>query len=255
MTNQPNPEIDKQPQRKKNISLRRFPRDSRDLLTYCNHVFGVIANRYNLMKFILSFGLERRWKSEHFCSLIGQVPTKCLDIATGTGDFIEMLTRDGGSHFVVAFDLTDEMLQIARASCPHTSAVFVRGDLNHLPFTDGSFELVTIGYGLRYCLDTRRFLESVHRTLRPGGRFFCFDVGHPDGKFLRAVWFIYLYVSGSILGTVLHGNPATYWHLVRSLQMFPGQSEICDLLSDVGFRKVRSVDVFKGMMSAISCHK
>jgi demethylmenaquinone methyltransferase/2-methoxy-6-polyprenyl-1,4-benzoquinol methylase len=162
--------------------------------------------------------------------------TRILDLATGTAAFPILLRQTGYAGAVVGLDLSADMLARARRKCAGAKKIwFLRGDLSRLPFADGSFDAVTIGYGLRYPPDLRGFLAGVSRLLRPGGRFLSLDFGLPENRAYRSVAMAYLLVLGSAWGLALHGRPGTYAHIVESLRAYPGQRNLVALMNDLGF--------------------
>jgi demethylmenaquinone methyltransferase/2-methoxy-6-polyprenyl-1,4-benzoquinol methylase len=218
-----------------------------------NAVFTSIAERYDFMKGLLSGGQELRWKASLFRMYVPDLPERWLDIATGTGDFF-WITPDCVGRLLIGFDRNWDMLQLARTRLRRLDIHWVSGDLNELPFQTESVDLITIGYGLRYCDDIPRFARACHRALRPGGKVFAFDVGHPS-PLLRPIWYTYLFSVGTILGTLLHGKPRTYWHLWQSLKRFPGQDKVCSIFEGAGFSRVGRTNVMNGTMFGFYAEK
>ncbi len=131
------------------------------------------------------------------------------------------------------------MLSVGRRRCGGTDGVrFRRADLGRLPFAERSFDAVTIGYGLRYPPDLRAFLSEVLRLLRPGGRFLSLDFGLPASPAYRSLALGYLLGAGVLWGTLLHGRPGTYAHIVESLRAYPGQRALAALMNEVGFADI-----------------
>src|SRR4051812_37152213 len=182
---------------------------------YVRRLFHTIADRYDLITRLLSFGLDRRWK-RRLADLAGvQSNAAVLDLACGTGDIAFELSRRGAR--VIGLDLTHRMLQLARARDDDAPGVrFVTGDMMALPFPDRSFDLVTTGYGIRNVPRIEPALAEIRRVLRPGGRVLSLDFDRPSNPLVRAVYLSYLTVVGSALGWVLHGDPDTYRYIPES---------------------------------------
>jgi demethylmenaquinone methyltransferase/2-methoxy-6-polyprenyl-1,4-benzoquinol methylase len=137
---------------------------------------------------------------------------------------------------IVGLDRSQEMLAIGRRKCAGVDQVrFLRGDLSRLPFADRSFDVITVGYGLRYPPDLSAFLRDVLRLLRPNGRFLSLDFGLPASPAYRSMALGYLLAAGSFWGLVLHGRPGTYTHIVESLKAYPGQGALVALMNEAGF--------------------
>src|SRR5215203_1101389 len=163
---------------------------------YVRGLFSTIADRYDLITVLLSFGLDARWK-ERLVALSASGPgTRALDLACGTGDIAFILRRRGAA--VVGLDVTHRMLVLAsekrerqreqRAGGP----AFVAGDMMALPFPDNSFDVVTTGYGLRNVPDINGSLDEIRRVLKPGGQLLSLDFDRPEQTLMRVVYLSYL---------------------------------------------------------------
>ncbi len=148
------------------------------------------------------------------------------------------------------------MLARARVKCSGDESVqFLRGDLSSLPFADHSFEMITIGYGLRYPPDLPAFLRCVFRLLRPDGRFLSLDFGLPGSPLARKLALGYLLTAGTFWGFALHGRPGTYTHIVESLRAYPGQRALAALMNEVGFADVSVREHLGGIAATIRARK
>ena len=129
---------------------------------YVRGLFATIADRYDLITVLLSFGLDRRWKNR-LVALSGAGPGKrALDLACGTGDIAFQVAASGAR--TTGLDVTTRMLQLARAKAPAGPASFVAGDMMALPFPEHSFDLVTSGYGLRNVPAIEPALAEISRS-------------------------------------------------------------------------------------------
>jgi demethylmenaquinone methyltransferase/2-methoxy-6-polyprenyl-1,4-benzoquinol methylase len=219
--------------------LREWPRDPSERAAYVDRVFGVIAARYDLTTKLLSFGQERRWKLRALDALSPNGSGgRLLDLATGTGAFPILLREAGFAGSIVGLDRSPAMLALARRKCS-AEVRLIRGNLDHLPFADASFDTITLGYGLRYVGDMREALRGIFRLLRPKGVFVCLDFGLPARRWYRDACLGYLLLFGTLWGLILHGRRDTYWHIVESLRAYPGQRALGQLMGEVGFTDVR----------------
>ena len=141
-----------------------------------HELFATIARRYDLLNDVMTLGLHRHWK-QRLVELAGQ-PRDVLDLCCGTGD---IALRFAGR--VVGVDFTDEMLRVAQAR--ELAGTWVRADALRLPFRDASFDVVSVGFGLRNLADIELGLREVYRVLRPGGRLMSLDFGKPESMWLR----------------------------------------------------------------------
>lgn len=215
---------------------------------YVKRLFATIADRYDLITRLLSFGRDRRWKLR-LAALAGpREGTKALDLACGTGDIAYELARRGAR--VVGLDLTHRMLQLAQQKNRGTHPVrFVAGDMTMLPFPDASFDLVTTGYGIRNVPRIDPALAEIRRVLRPGGLLLSLDFDRPANPVVRAVYLGYLTVVGSALGWVLHGDPDTYRYIPESIRRYPGAIGVSGMLVRGGFAESRVIPLLGGLMA------
>ena len=215
---------------------------------YVRRLFHTIADRYDLITGLLSYGRDRRWKAR-LADLAGvKDGMAALDLACGTGDIAFELARRGAS--VTGLDLTLRMLQLARAKAGAGRRVrFVTGDLMALPFPDRSFDLVTTGYGLRNVPDLQTAIDEIARVLKPGGRMLSLDFNKPQNAIVRGVYLIYLTAVGALLGWVLHGDPDTYRYIPASIRRYPGAQGVADRLAAQGFDQVTVVPLLFGLMT------
>lgn len=215
---------------------------------YVRRLFATIADRYDLITVLLSYGQDRRWK-KHLATLAGAGPgTRALDLACGTGDIAFHLAARGAR--TAGLDVTHRMLQLARARMHRANRVaFVTGDMMALPFPDASFDLVTTGYGIRNVPEIEPALAEIGRVLAPGGLFLSLDFNRPSNLLVRSVYLTYLTAVGSALGLALHRNADTYRYIPESIRRYPGASAVCDLARAQGFARCDWIPVLGGLMA------
>jgi ubiquinone/menaquinone biosynthesis methyltransferase len=208
-------------------------------------LFTTIADRYDLITALLSYGQDARWK-RRLVALAGVTKgERALDLACGTGDIALAVAARGAR--VTGLDLTPRMLQLAAGKSQ--AATFLAGDMASLPFRPQSFDLVTTGYGLRNVPDLPMAIDEIARVLRPGGRLLSLDFNRPQPAVIRAAYLSYLTIVGSALGWLLHGDPDTYRYIPESIRRYPGASGVADLLRARGFVNVRIVPLLFGLMT------
>ena len=229
--------------------IRPWPRDRETRRAYVDAVFRRVAPQYDRLTRLLSFGQDDRWKS----TMVGLLPegsrdARVLDLATGTAAFPLLLRKAGHRGTIVGVDRSRAMLRRGSAKCAADSRTrFVEGDLNALPFAPGSFDVILIGYGLRYLDDLGASMRAAQRVLRPGGVLLSLDFGLPARNWYRAFCLSYLFVFGTIWGLLLHRKADTYWHIVESLRAYPGQEALEGALLGAGFARVAIVEQLGGI--------
>ena len=230
------------------MTLRAALSDADTKAPYVKRLFHTIADRYDLITRLLSFGRDRRWKARLAGIAEVRVGTRALDLACGTGDIAYELARRGAR--VIGLDLTHRMLQLAQAKDGGARPVrFVTGDMMALPFPDASFDLVTTGYGIRNVPRIEPALAEIRRVLRSGGVLLSLDFDRPANPLVRAVYLGYLTIVGSALGWVLHRDPDTYRYIPESIRRYPGAAAVAAMLRRDGFAEARVVPLLGGLMA------
>ncbi len=228
-------------------------------------LFATIADRYDLITVVLSYGGDRRWK-RRLIELAQIGPRdRVLDLACGTGDLVFAAARR--ARVAIGVDITLRMLELAQkrgqgaggrgqesgvrgpGSGVRGQSRLVAADMLALPFDEARFDVVTTGYGLRNVPDLRAALVEIHRVLAPGGRFLSLDFNRPANPLVRAVYLAYLTLVGSTLGLLLHRDPDTYRYIPESIRVYPGAAGVAKLMEDVGLTDVRVVRVLGGLMA------
>jgi demethylmenaquinone methyltransferase/2-methoxy-6-polyprenyl-1,4-benzoquinol methylase len=194
-------------------------------------MFDRIAPVYDFMNRAMTAGLDRRWRRKTAQAVV-QPGDRVLDACCGTGDLALASLAQGGR--VTGLDFSERMLERARRKS--SDIEWVNGDLLELPFDDGTFDAVTVGFGVRNAEDLGLALRELRRVLRPGGRLGILEIVRPKGllsAFYR-VWFDLLIPLG---GKVLPGG-AAYTYLPASVKRFPGPEELGAQAREAGFEPV-----------------
>jgi demethylmenaquinone methyltransferase/2-methoxy-6-polyprenyl-1,4-benzoquinol methylase len=215
---------------------------------YVRGLFSTIAPRYDLITVLLSFGQDARWK-RRLAALQPLTGTSVLDLACGTGD-IAREAAGRGAHHVVGLDITLRMLELAKERAPGGARLtFVAGDMTALPFSDGAFDVVTTGYGLRNVPVLATALSESARVLRRGGVLLSLDFDRPPNPAVRAVYLAYLTVVGSALGWLLHRDPDTYRYIPESIERYPGAAGVKAIALQSGFSSCEILPVLGGLLA------
>ena len=225
-------------------------------------MFSRLARRYDLVNDVMSFGMHRMWKKQTVrLALSGSSPrARVLDLCCGSGDLC-FLAEQMGAGSVVGADFTLPMLDVAqrrRREGHHRSRPgresgrrgpqFVQADALKLPFRDGSFDVLTIGYGLRNVADIPAALSEMRRVLAPGGRAVVLDFGKPASAVPAALYRAYLGTVMPAMGWIFHRDPQTYAYIPASLERYPAQRGVEALMRGAGFADVRYEERLLGTM-------
>lgn len=215
---------------------------------YVRALFATIADRYDLITRLLSYGQDHRWKRRLVVMAAPRPGMRALDLATGTGDIAFALAAAGAQ--VVGLDVTRRMIELARAKASsETAPRFLVGDMLALPFPPRSFDVVTTGYGLRNVPDLTAAIDEIRRVLKPGGRMLSLDFDRPQQPLLRTLYLGYLSMVGGAIGWMLHRDPDTYRYIPASIRSYPGAAAVARLLEARGFARARHHRVLGGLMA------
>ena len=194
-------------------------------------MFDRISPVYDAMNRVMTAGLDRRWRRLAAAAAV-RPGDRVLDACCGTGDLALEAARAGGR--VTGLDFSPAMLERARRKSNEIE--WVRGDMTALPFADGSFDVVTVGFGIRNVPDLDAGLAELARVLRPGGRVACLEITRPRGA-LRPFFGLWFDRVVPLLGRVLPGG-AAYTYLPASVRRFPGPEDLAAAFGRAGFGEV-----------------
>jgi demethylmenaquinone methyltransferase/2-methoxy-6-polyprenyl-1,4-benzoquinol methylase len=215
-------------------------------------LFTLIAPRYDLINDLQSAGLHRYWKSKAIGLARPEPGDRALDVCCGTGDLTLALARRQAK--VVGLDFSPLMLEFAQAKASKAGleVQFVCGDAQQVPFPDNSFEIVSVGYGLRNLARWEAGLGEMARVARSGGRVVVLDFGKPQSAVWRALYFAYLRLLVPWLGRIFCGNAPAYAYILESLRHYPAQRGVAEQMRELGLTEIRSLEFMGGAMS-INC--
>lgn len=220
-----------------------------------NDLFAAIARRYDLLNDLQSFGLHRRWKCR-VATLAAAAPgARALDLCCGTGDIAFALARRGAE--TTGLDFSEKMLEVAQARSRKLRTPdsglrtpnFIQGDAQQIPFPGNSFDIVTVGYGLRNLASWENGLDEMFRVARPGARLIVLDFGKPPNALWRRIYFTHLKISVPLIGWLFCGNAQAYAYILESLKHYPAQLAVAEKMRALKLANVRVINLLGGAMA------
>ena len=200
-------------------------------------MFDRIARRYDLVNTVLSFGADARWRRRAARAAGPPAAGAALDVACGSGKLTGELRRLATDGLVVGLDFSGRMLRVAAVEEPGPR--YVRGDGLALPFRDGTFDAVTVAFGLRNFADPERGLCEMRRVLRPGGRAVVLEFVRPRPGPAGAAYRAYLVHVLPRIGGWVSGDASAYRYLSRTVDAYMTPQELIALASGAGWREAR----------------
>ncbi len=226
-------------------SLPAAGRDGKDA-ALVQAMFDRVAPRYDLANTVLSLGQDGHWRR---VTAAAAVPDQAdvLDVAAGPGNVAVELVRQGAAQ-VTALDLSYNMLwEGARQG--HVGVAWVNGDALSLPFSDASFDAVTISFGLRNVPDPEAALAEFARVTRPGGRVVVCEFADPTWRPFREVYRRYLVGALPRVARVVSSSAPAYQYLADSILAWPDRATIAGWLEQAGYDQVRVRDLSGGIVA------
>lgn len=217
--------------------------------------FDVIAHRYDRLNRILSFGIDSGWRRRALRLLVQDQPPpeRILDVATGTADFAILAARRLPRAHITGIDLSAGMLATGRAKIERAKLCdridLVHGDCLELPFADGSFDAVTVAFGVRNFENIVAGLAEMRRVLAPGGCVVILELSQPERMPMRALFRLYLRGVMPLLGRLFSGHVQEYRYLPASIEQVPQGQVMLGLLRAAGFDACRSACYTFGVCS------
>jgi demethylmenaquinone methyltransferase/2-methoxy-6-polyprenyl-1,4-benzoquinol methylase len=233
------------------------PHAATDKADRVQRMFAAIARSYDLNNRLHSFGRDQAWrrKAVKLCQV--QPTDRVLDVACGTGDLTLAFAAARPAR-LTGLDFTEEMLQIARQkSCQFVNGKngvapeYVRGDAMALPFDDGTFDVVSIAFGIRNVNDPRKALNEFRRVLRAGGRLMVLEFSRPRNAVIRVLNALYTsHVMPVTASLIARDHSGAYRYLPRSIQTFLSSQEMIAGIQGAGFATVTAHPMTFGVCTA-----
>jgi demethylmenaquinone methyltransferase/2-methoxy-6-polyprenyl-1,4-benzoquinol methylase len=215
------------------------------------NLFAVIAGRYDLLNHVLSCGIDRLWRRRLVAlAAAGRPGLSAIDICSGTGDIALAFRRRAGCR-VVGVDFSREMLSVAQKKAARPSAGrgidLVCADALTLPFADGTFDVATMGFGLRNLSDYVGGITEAARVVRAGGRVLILEFAPPKATGVLVLYRLYLRFVIPIVGGLLTGRRAAYEHLSDTIAGFLAPREVIGVMEECGLKDLKALRLTGGI--------
>jgi demethylmenaquinone methyltransferase / 2-methoxy-6-polyprenyl-1,4-benzoquinol methylase len=208
-------------------------------------MFDRVAARYDVANDVLSLGQDRAWRRRVVQAVDPQPGQLILDVAAGTGTSSEPFAQRGA--IVIPTDLSFGMLLVGKQRRPRLS--FVAADALQLPYADASFDAVTISFGLRNVEDPATALSEMRRVIKPSGTLVVCEFSTPTWQPFRTLYSDYLVAALPRIATLISSNPAAYEYLAESIQAWPDQRGLANMIEKAGWRDVEWCNLSGGIVA------
>lgn len=223
------------------------------------NMFDNIAPSYDLLNHLFTLGIDRGWRKKMVRMIASDKPQNILDVATGTGDVAIMMTKMLHPEKITGVDLSANMLDIGRKKVQQAGLSSIitleQGDSENLPFSDNTFDAVTVAFGVRNYGDLKKGLSEMRRVTRNGGQVAILEFSMPGNKIFNFFYRFYSKVIMPFIGKITSGDQAAYSYLFESVQQFPHGQSFINILKEVGFEKNTARPLFGGICTIYKCIK
>lgn len=221
-------------------------------------MFDNIAPKYDFLNHLLSMGIDKLWRKKAV-KIVGESnPKTILDIATGTGDFaLEMVKLKPKK--IVGLDLSEQMLSFGRVKVAEKGLSdlieMIKGDSEKLPFSDNSFDAISVAFGVRNFENLEKGLSEIYRVLKPGGVFAILEFSKPKVFPIKQLFYFYFHFILPIIGKVFSKDQRAYTYLPESVETFPEGEVFVKILEKQGFKSIKCTGLTFGISSIYSGRK
>lgn len=228
----------------------------KDKATYVQETFNSIAGRYDLMNTFMSLGMDKRWRRIAVNKVGAKPGMNILDVCCGTGQLsMELGAAVGKEGTVTGLDFSQNMLEVAGHALKQSSIqdriTFIQGNAMELPFSDNSFDGITVGWGLRNLPDLRKGLKEMVRVVKPGGKVVSVDMAKPSFPVFKQVYWLYFEKLVPLMGKIWANKASAYQYLHDSAREFPAQKELTRIFAECGLILTSYSDLAGGVVAVV----
>ena len=221
-------------------------------------MFDDISPKYDFLNHFLSFGIDHGWRRK-LVSLLGQrKPSTILDVATGTGD-LAIAISSLKPQKIVGIDISEKMLEVGRRKLIEkglTKIISLQcADAEKIPFSDNTFEAITVAFGVRNYENLELGLTEMFRVLRPGGVMLILEFSHPAAFPMKQLYSFYSRYIIPLMGRIISGNSRAYTYLPESVAAFPSGKNFLEILEKLGMQNPQQISLSMGIASIYKAEK
>ena len=227
--------------------------DVNEKAEHVGDVFHSVAEEYDLMNDAMSFGMHRLWKKMLIELSELSEGSIALDIASGTADIPRLINKKFKSVSMHVTDINASMLALGKDRAINENffhnCSFALASGENLPYQDQTFDLVTVGFGLRNFTDKERGLKEMRRVLKHNGVLLILEFSKPTNSFFSKIYDWYSFNIIPKLGSFLANDSESYQYLAESIRMHPDQETLKDMVLDAGFDDCKFYNLVNGVVS------
>lgn len=206
-----------------------------------NEMFTRVAPHYDRLNNVISLGTQKAWRKKLFAGLEFRPNISALDICCGTGDLTISLAHRMPQGEVTGLDFNKAMLEIAKKKAYGIMNLsLVQGDAMDLPFPDNSFDIVTIGFGLRNVPDADKALAEIYRVLKSNGQLGILEMSQPENAIVKVGWNAYFKLFPYV-ARLAGGKVQDYQYLQKTSQQFVSAKKLVAMMKNAGFHQINYV--------------
>ncbi len=205
-------------------------------------MFDDIAGRYDFLNHLLSFGMDRSWRTKAIRTVSGRYENpQILDVATGTGDLAIAAMKLNPCH-VTGIDISEKMLEEGRMKINNRGLSdrieLIHGDSENIPFGDHTYDLAMVAFGVRNFSDWLKGLSEINRVLKKRGMIMVMEFSRPANLLFKQVYLFYFTRLLPIIGRIFSKNRTAYSYLPESVMQFPDNDLFVTLMTNAGFSDI-----------------
>lgn len=237
----------------------------KDKANLVENLFSRIAKKYDLLNDLMTLSYHKEWKAKLVKDALNvssnRLQLRVLDLCTGTGDIAALWIKEDNVVEVIGLDSCLPMLetgfhklnQYYKGNPPKLK--MLQGDALDLPFPHEYFDIVSVGFGLRNVKDLKLSLNEIYRVLKPCGILASLDLGHPSLPFIDYFYKKIFLPIIPILGSSFAKDKQAYKYLVDSLETWPSQKQLSQIMFDIGFKRSYYEDLVLGALAIVIAEK